>query len=65
MRIYVDRDRCQGHLRCAAVAPDLFEVDELGYSSEIGDGTVPTQLEDKARLAAANCPEQAVEILDE
>jgi ferredoxin len=31
----------------------------------IGDGTVPPELEDKARLAIANCPEYAVEELVE
>jgi len=27
----------------------------------VGDGTVPPELEDKARLAIANCPEFAIE----
>jgi ferredoxin len=27
----------------------------------VGDGTVPVELEDRARLAIANCPEYAVE----
>ena len=26
----------------------------------VGDGTVPAGLEDKARLAIANCPEYAI-----
>jgi ferredoxin len=36
-------------------------VDEYGQSTEIGDGMVPASLEDKARLAIANCPEYAIE----
>ena len=60
MRISVDADKCQGHNRCYSLAPELFDVDDYGYASEIGDGEVPTGLEDKARLAAANCPEYAV-----
>jgi ferredoxin len=36
-------------------------VDDYGQSTEIGDGTVPTGLEAKARLAIANCPEYAIE----
>jgi ferredoxin len=28
----------------------------------IGDGSVPAELEDKARLALANCPEFAITI---
>jgi ferredoxin len=64
MRITVDPDKCQGHNRCYALAPELFDVDDLGYATAKGDGTVPDRLEDKARLAAANCPEFAI-TLDE
>jgi len=65
MRIRVDPDKCQGHARCYALAPDLFDVDDYGLSSVIGDGSVPAALEEKARLAMANCPEFAiVEITD-
>ena len=62
MRVHVDPDRCQGHNRCYALAPELFEVDDLGMASALGDGTVPPELEEKARLAVANCPEFAVSI---
>lgn len=64
MRVRVDPDRCQGHNRCCAVAPELFDVDEYGTAHALGDGAVPADLEAKARLAAENCPEYAVEILD-
>lgn len=60
MRIRVDGDRCQGHNRCYALAPELFDVDDYGYASELGDGHVPPALEEKARLAIANCPEVAI-----
>jgi ferredoxin len=60
VRIQVDPDRCQGHARCYGLAPTLFEVDEYGLSSVVGDGTVPPELEGAARLAIANCPEYAV-----
>ena len=61
MRIRVDAEKCQVHARCYALAPELFVVDDYGQSTEIGDGTVPAGLEDKARLAIANCPEYAIE----
>jgi ferredoxin len=64
MRVHVDEDRCTGHGRCYAVAEELFAPDDLGNGREIGDGTVPPGLEQKARLAVANCPEQAI-TLDE
>ena len=61
-RVQVDRERCQGHTRCHAVAPELFELDDLGNAREVGDGLVPPELREKARLAVANCPEEAVSI---
>jgi ferredoxin len=61
LRIRVDPDKCQGHARCYALAPELFSVDDYGQSTVIGDGAVPEGLEDKARLAVANCPEYAIE----
>ena len=64
MRVTVDSDKCQGHNRCFALAPELFDVDEYGTAVVIGDGTVAADLEYKARLAVANCPEFAIEIED-
>ena len=60
MRVRVDRERCTGHGRCYSLAPELFEPDDYGDSVVVGDGSVPAGLEDKARLAEANCPERAI-----
>jgi ferredoxin len=65
MRVHVDIERCQGHNRCYALAPDLFDVDDLGFAREIGDGVVAPAHEEQARLAAANCPEHAIEISED
>jgi ferredoxin len=65
MRIRVDPDKCTGHARCYGLSPELFDVDDYGLSSVAGDGAVPVELEDKARLAIANCPEYAIEELPE
>lgn len=62
MKIVIDTERCQGHNRCYAIVPELVDVDDLGNAFAIGDGTVPTELADKARLAVANCPEHAISI---
>jgi ferredoxin len=64
LKVRVDRDKCQGHNRCKALAPELFELDAYGNAREIGDGTVPPGLEEKAYLAKSNCPEFAVEIIE-
>jgi ferredoxin len=60
LRVRVDAARCQGHNRCRLLVPTLFDVDDYGQASVIGDGTVPAGLEDRARLAVANCPELAI-----
>jgi ferredoxin len=63
MRIRVDPERCQGHSRCYAIAPELFDVDDYGLATTRDDGVVPTDLEEAARLAVLNCPEHAIEII--
>jgi ferredoxin len=60
MKIKVEQDKCQGHNRCFVVASELFELDDYGYAHEVDGGVVPPELEEKARLAIANCPEQAI-----
>jgi ferredoxin len=62
MRVHVDPEKCEGHNRCYALAPELFDIDDYGYASEKNDGVVPEGLEEKARLAVANCPEFAISI---
>jgi ferredoxin len=62
VRVHVDPERCEGHGRCYATAPEVFEADELGSGHEVGDGSVPADLERKARLAVANCPERASDL---
>ena len=64
-RVRVDGAKCQGHNRCIQVATELFDTDDYGYSHERNDGVVPPELEEKAKLAVRNCPEQAISIVDE
>jgi ferredoxin len=59
-RVHVDPDRCQGHNRCKALAPALFVLDQFGRSREAGDGAVPPDRIELARLAVGNCPEFAI-----
>jgi ferredoxin len=65
VKVRVDPDKCQGHARCKSLAPELFKLDEFGNAHEIGDGTVPEALVDKAYLAKSNCPEFAIDIIEE
>ena len=65
MHVHVDPQLCQGHNRCYAIAPELFEVDDEGNATELHDGAVPAALEEKARLAVANCPEYAITLTED
>jgi len=64
VKVQVDQSKCQGHNRCYAIAPELFDVDDLGNAFAIGDGAVEPHLAEKARLAVANCPEYAISIVE-
>ncbi|MBI5320484.1 ferredoxin [Bradyrhizobium sp.] len=60
----VDPDKCQGHARCSALAPELFQLDEFGNARErLGTCSEPDQI-DKAYVARANCPEEAIIITE-
>jgi ferredoxin len=63
MRVVVDGDRCTGHGRCYILAPEVYDADNDGYSLP-GVRNVPAGLETKARHGAANCPEDAIEVLE-
>jgi len=62
---------CTSTPRSARVKPVLrhctraLRLDDLGFASELNDGVVPANLEDKARAAAANCPEFAISIMEQ
>jgi ferredoxin len=63
MRIIVDRGRCAGHALCAAKNPELFPLDDDGFS--IADGVeVPPGLEKDAAAGAHVCPEGAITLAD-
>lgn len=61
MRVYADSTKCQGHLRCHDVAPDVFGYDDEGYVVlRVADGEVPQGREREVGLAVHNCPEGAL-----
>jgi ferredoxin len=65
VRIRIDADKCQGHNRCKAILPEMIELDGYGNAQAKGDGIVPAALVEKAYLAKSNCPEFALEIIEE
>lgn len=62
MHVTIERDRCTGHGRCYALAPDLFEADADGYGTVVGAGALDASTVEPARRAEANCPERAVAV---
>jgi ferredoxin len=65
LRSRIDPGRCQGHGRCYDLAPALFGEDDEGYGQVLGDGAVPPGKEKDARLAVSNCPERAIDLIEE
>jgi ferredoxin len=65
MMLRILDDRCQGHARCLTLIPDLVEVDDLGYARAADAVVVPDEQHAAARLAARNCPEHAIDILED
>lgn len=62
MKIHLDSEKCQGHGRCYSLAPELFDSDDLGQAVVVVTGDLDEDQLAKARLAAGNCPEFAIEI---
>lgn len=64
MKIRVDKARCVGNARCAAVSEQLFPLDEDGYIA-ISEIEVPAGMEELARKGARACPERIIIIEDD
>lgn len=65
MKVCINDSRCQGHARCVFFAPEVFEIDGEGYAKvRPGFETVPTELRDKVKKAAANCPELSITVTE-
>ena len=62
MHIVYDREKCQGHGRCYALAPALFDADDEGYSVVLVRGELSEEQVVAAQLAADNCPEYALSV---
>lgn len=62
MHIEYDRSRCQGHGRCYALAPELFDSDDEGFAVVLVSGELDADQVAAATLAADNCPEYAITV---
>jgi ferredoxin len=59
MKIRINKSLCVGNARCAAVAPDLFPLDDDGYIA-VEEIEVPSGQEELARRGAKACPERII-----
>ena len=59
MKVKVKPGMCQGHARCAALAPDFFELDDLGFVA-FEEKEVAEADEKLVRRAVRACPERAL-----
>jgi len=64
MRVRVDTTKCMGHAQCYAVDPELFPIDENGYSV-LQDREVMPEVEQATRQGVEVCPEHALTIEDD
>jgi ferredoxin len=63
MKVWLDRDKCAGHAQCHAVNPDLFPIDDNGYSTlEVHE--VAAEDEQGAADGVAACPELALRLTE-
>lgn len=65
MKIKLDRTLCDGFGICAKHAPAHFSLDDWGYASLIGDGTVSESDRDLVMRALLDCPVHAIVELGE
>ncbi|HTH28541.1 MAG TPA: ferredoxin [Sphingobium sp.] len=64
MKIRIEKAKCVGNARCAAVSDELFPLDDEGYISTEGFD-VPEGMELFARRGAKACPERIIFVVEE
>lgn len=64
VRVRVDPDLCVGHGRCYALGPDVYSADDYGHCV-IREPDVAPEHVDQARIGAANCPEDAITVVED
>ncbi len=60
----IERGRCQGHGICAAVAPNIFDLDGDGKAFSLVDFVAADERADFDE-AVAMCPEKAISVANE
>jgi ferredoxin len=64
MKVRLERSKCAGHAQCYAVDPNLFPIDDEGYST-LQEHIVAPDDERATREGVDACPELALFIEEE
>lgn len=59
MKVRLDRAKCRGHALCYTVNPDIFPIDDEGYSI-LQEHIIQPGDEEITRAGVAACPESAL-----
>jgi ferredoxin len=65
MRVELNRERCSGHARCYAIAPEVYDIDDDGFCLPLPNEPIRSDLEDAARAGIDACPENALTAVDD
>ena len=63
MKVRVNVPNCVGHARCAAVAPDVYKLDDDGFNVT-AEKDVDESLRAQAIRGMRACPERVISIED-
>lgn len=64
MKIEVDYDKCQSNAVCMQIAPSVFEVRDDGFLYILQESP-PEDMRSLMDQAVANCPTQAISLLED
>jgi ferredoxin len=65
MKVVIDSDRCQGHLRCYSIDQRMFDMDAIGHGLVKMPYPQSKAEIEIAQQAVAGCPEGAIKLLDQ
>jgi ferredoxin len=64
MKVVVDYDVCASNAVCMGIVPEVFEVRDDGFLYVLQEHPA-TELQDRVRQAANNCPTGAITLEDD
>jgi ferredoxin len=60
MRVTIDFDKCEGHGLCALAAPEIFWIDDEGFTQFVADP--PESERESVTAAVQECPARAIRL---